>query len=78
MGIVDLWSQWKSPKGLLLYDDNRLTIAAELHPLTSQINKPADDKHLVLAFRTRSVWALARRGPRENRSALPPPYPESW
>jgi putative SOS response-associated peptidase YedK len=47
MGIAGLWSEWKSPKGIV-YSFTMLTINANDHPLMCQFHKPVDEKRMVV------------------------------
>ncbi len=50
MGIVGLWSSWKSPKGETMYSDTMLTINAQDHALMRLFHKPADEKRMVVVL----------------------------
>jgi putative SOS response-associated peptidase YedK len=48
MGIAELWSWWKSPKGELIHSHAMLTINAAEHRLMNQFHKPTDEKRMVV------------------------------
>ena len=48
MGMVGLWSWWKSPKGELVHSFAMPTINAAQHRLMNPFHKPTDEKRMVV------------------------------
>ena len=48
MGIAGLYRRWRNPKGGELYTFTMITVNADAHPLYRRMQKPGDEKRMVV------------------------------